>query len=96
VKNIERLLNSIGKETFVKYFDAFRKQYDTQELIKVFRKGLENWSEDSCKTKANAGRKLFYSNLEKEALVLIIESNPNKIGGGIETINIAKRLISEL
>ena len=45
-KSISSLLNNIGTETFIKYFDEFKAQLNNDDLIEVFDKNGENWTSE--------------------------------------------------
>lgn len=67
--NIDRLINSVGTETFVKYFYDFQK-LDRAELLQTFES--ENWSESSKSQKISNGFRIFRENREIEALEHIL------------------------
>jgi len=68
---MEELLNSIGKSTFVKYYDKFfLEQYSVQDIIQIMDL-LENYTDNSLNTKASAGKRIFREHLEQEALIAI-------------------------
>ena len=77
-KSISSLLNDIGTETFIKYFDEFKAQLNNDDLIEVFKKNGENWTSE--KQIANSGKQIFRGNLEVEALEhIILNFNPSKV-----------------
>lgn len=92
--NILELLQKVGMETFVKYFDYYKQAPENQDLIKVFRMNGETWKESSAGTKAFKGKKIFELGEEVEALKLVIQANPLKVKGGMETIVVAKQLLN--
>jgi len=67
--NIDRLINSVGTETFVKYFYDFKK-LERAELLQAFEG--ENWSESSKSQKISNGFRIFKENREIEALEHIL------------------------
>jgi len=73
-----RKLNTVGIETFVKYYFEFRNNIENIELFKIFLKNNEPWKESSCITKANTGKAIFKHNLDKEAISFILLANENK------------------
>lgn len=80
--NTNRLLQSVGVHTFVTYFHDFR-QKTVDELIDLFRRNDENWTEGSAYTKANIAKRIFDERRELEALKLIVEEkNENSIPDG--------------
>ena len=72
--NIGRLLNSIGKECFVKYFDEFKSnKLSNSELAEIIS-NQENYSLQATKVRVNSARKIIKFENEREALELIIDS----------------------
>ena len=68
---MDELLNSIGKSTFVKYYDKFfLEQYSVQNIIQIMNL-LENYTNNSLNTKASIGKRIFREHLEQEALIAI-------------------------
>lgn len=67
--NIDRLINSVGTETFVKYFYDFKK-LERAELLQAFEG--ENWSESSKSQKISNRFRIFKENREIEALEHIL------------------------
>ncbi len=92
---MERLLRTVGIETFIKYYTYFEKRLYTDELIKVFEKNGETWKFSSFTTKANAGKAIFNNNYQLDALNFVIQSNENKVGGGKATIMRARTILEE-
>jgi len=71
---ISRLLNSIGKECFVKYYDEFNNsKLSNLELAEIIS-NLENYSLQATKVRVNSARKIIKFQNEREALALIISS----------------------
>jgi len=66
---VKRLLQTIGMNTFITYFEKFKNR--DPNIIKDFK---EDWEENSKHTKAYIGLKIFDKNLEKEALEKVIAS----------------------
>ncbi len=70
---VVRLLKTIGKSTFIKYYNEFKNK-NKEQLHRIFDKNRGKWSESSIKTKINTGIRIFEENLEKEALKITISS----------------------
>ena len=89
-KNIDRLLNSVGTNTFVTYFWEF-KHLDKETLVHLFALNNENWKDISYLQKANNGKRIFHEKREYEALKHIIENkNADNIPEGNYIIEKAK------
>ncbi len=88
--NIDRLLNSVGTETFVKYFYDFQK-LDRANLLHTFES--ENWSESSKTQKISHGFRIFRENREVEALEHILL---RKKEGNIQNGNWVKTKAAEI
>lgn len=74
MKKINKNLDSVGKSTFVEFYDLF-KNSTVQEIKKEFFK-LNLWnSNNSVNTKASVGKSIFKNENEKLALKIIISSN---------------------
>lgn len=86
-----RLIQSVGMKTFVKYYDYFKNDYSTEEMMGIFE---EDWKLESAKSKITKGKTIFRENRTKDVLEKIIKSNPNRIG--TETIQKAKELLIQL
>jgi hypothetical protein len=70
---LEKFLEKIGKTTFVKYFTLFEKNKWAFEIRNQMRE-IDNYAEDTLRTKAAFGRRIFKAHLEKKALESIIKS----------------------
>jgi len=80
--NINRLINSVGTETFIKYFYEFQ-QLSKSDLKLLFDKNNENWKDNSKVQKANNGKRIFEKERELEALeYIILKKNENNIPNG--------------
>jgi uncharacterized protein YicC (UPF0701 family) len=69
------LLESVGVETFVKYYNVFKANRDerSNEFIKeAFKKGQEKWIKNAINTKASCGKKIFRISKESDALAYIV------------------------
>ncbi len=86
-KPIDRLINSVGVTTFVKYFKEFQKLHKGRttksKIAELFGENSENWSDSSITTKINAGLKIFTLNRELEAInhILYVKKTGNIPGG---------------
>ncbi|MEX1013586.1 MAG: HNH endonuclease signature motif containing protein, partial [Candidatus Paceibacterota bacterium] len=90
--NIDRLINSVGTETFIKYFTKFATS-DRDELIALFEENSEPWKESSKGQKASNGIRIFKENLEIEALEhIILKKKESKIPNGSWVKKRAKEL----
>jgi 5-methylcytosine-specific restriction endonuclease McrA len=72
-----KLLQSVGVETFVKYYDVFKanRLVRSNEAIKdAFRKGGEEWVDNASNTKAHCGKKIFELGQEIYALLHVVEA----------------------
>lgn len=72
---LDRLLQSVGMETFIEYFVQFAHKniYSTIDLYNILSEE-KNFEENSIKVKIYAGRKIFEEDLEEAALLKIIQS----------------------
>lgn len=86
--NIDRLINSVGSHTFIKYFFEF-KHLEKREIIETFQLNNESWKKISYEQKANNGKRIFNEKREIEALRHIIE---NKKKGSIPSGKKVKRI----
>lgn len=68
---VERLLNSIGKTTFIKYYYSFRDK-SRDYCISNFD---EYYTDKAKSTRTGHAQKIFHDGLEKEALTIIAKSN---------------------
>jgi predicted restriction endonuclease len=94
-KTINRLVDSIGSETFVKYFkglsDLNNEKITKNELFALFGKDFKNWSDSSINVKINTGIRIFRENKELEAIKHILEvKKTGNIPNGIEVKKKAK------
>lgn len=67
----ERLLNSIGKATFIKYYYSFRDK-SRDYCISTFE---EDYTDKAKSSKTGHAQKIFHDGLEKEALIIIAKSS---------------------
>ena len=73
--NLKKYLESIGKSTFIKYFECFQQNYNTVSNDILFANfANEGWTQSSKNTKASIGKKIFKEGLEFDALEFITSS----------------------
>lgn len=100
-KSIDRLIDSVGVATFIKYFKQFsdlhKEKTTKSKIAELFGENSENWSEGSKTTKINAGLKIFTLNRELEAIehILYVKKTGN-IPNGIEIKKQAERIQKSL
>lgn len=68
---VERLLNSVGKRTFIKYYYNF-KNTSRDHCICSFE---ENFTDKAKSSKTGHAKSIFKNGLEKEALIIISKSD---------------------
>jgi hypothetical protein len=74
-ENYKDLLQSVGIETFVEYYDVFKAHCFEQSNVQVvesFSENKETWNKDLADIKANKGKKIFSKGREIYALLYII------------------------
>lgn len=92
---IDRLINSIGTETFIKYFNNFANS-NSEELIAIFTTNNEPWKENSKGQKASNGKRIFEEKLELEALEhIFLNKKENNIPNGLWVKKRAKEIYME-
>lgn len=69
--DLARILNSIGKSTFVKYYYNFRDK-SRDECIMLFE---EDFTDKAKGTRTGHAQRIFRENRQIEALNIIIKSN---------------------
>lgn len=94
VSDYDRLvrdIKSVGKETFIKYFEYYKNpEITTGDIKELFRK-YENFSPNSMASKASTGKGIVRRGMAKEALKIISEANISH-----ELREQAKKYLSEL
>ncbi len=81
MERIKKIFKSISIENFVNYYDTFDKYRDSksnQEIIDAFKSNGEEWTDKSCSSRAQKGKKIFRDDLQLDALRYIINS-ANKV-----------------
>lgn len=90
--NVARYVNSIGKETFVDYYEIFKEATEDSDNQKEYLDKLsEAWTENSKRTKLSCAIMLFRCKCEKKALEIIIQSK--RLSN--DTIEKAKKLLNK-
>lgn len=92
-EDFRKLLQSVGIETFVEYFDVFKansNERNNNAIKEAFAKGGKKWTPGSINTKASKGKKIFQLEKEEDALNYIINEASNAINA--KTREEAKRL----
>lgn len=93
--DINRLINSVGTETFIKYYYEF-KNIDKEELLKLFKKNNERWNENSMTQKIANAQRIFRENREIEAIEHIINiKKATNIPNGIKIKEKAKEILND-
>ncbi|KAA6322402.1 hypothetical protein EZS27_028053 [termite gut metagenome] len=90
-ERINRLIQSVGINTFIRYFDDFQKK-TTKELVGLFNDKEKNWTPASKAMKASIGKRIFEEGLEKEALRIILRRDFEIIPGGNTTKDMAEKI----
>jgi len=73
-KTLKRVLNSIGKGCFIKYFEEFKDPSNSKEKLIEQISSTEKYDEGATLTRVNSARRIFKYGMENEALDLIINS----------------------
>lgn len=84
---IKRLLQTVGNQTFIKYYSEFQSEkiIDFNLLFKN-----ENWQKTSVNAKIHSAKKIFENNWQKNALEIILSSRSDE-----KTINSALEIYSK-
>jgi hypothetical protein len=93
ITEIQKLLKSVGIETFINYYYEFEKTQSFTELSAIFDV-KENWSINSKKTKASIGNRIFKKELNIIALQYIINVVQKRLSK--ETIERAKKILDNI
>jgi hypothetical protein len=93
ITEIQKLLKSVGIETFVNYYHEFEKKQSFAELSIIFNE-KENWTINSKKTKVSTGKILFKKELNVLALYYIINVVKKRLSN--ETIERAKIILDNI
>ncbi|MEW5929064.1 MAG: hypothetical protein AB1941_16510 [Gemmatimonadota bacterium] len=87
---LERLLNSVGKEVFVRYFDSFQDFTRSNEEVAGFLP--ERYTLHSRRSRTSTARRVIREGLSREALELI--SSSDRLDP--ETVSEARLLLERL
>lgn len=70
---LDRLLNAVGKRTFIKYYNYFKDlTYNSSDILDII---TEDYTDKSKRSRLGHARIIFNEELNKEALKIIINSN---------------------
>lgn len=90
---IERLVNSVGTNTFIKYFNEFQN-LDREQMVQLFEQNNESWNENSKNQKFNNGKRIFNEGRVIEALEhIVFKKNEKNIPNGQWVKSRAKQLL---
>jgi hypothetical protein len=70
---LNRLLNSIGKRVFVRYFHEF-DNFSSQDMIALLR-NKESFTRKACTSRTHHAKRIFHEGMQVQALAIITESN---------------------
>jgi len=100
-KPIDRLIDTVGSETFVKYFkglsDLNKDRISKLKLSELFGQDSRKWSDSSIQSKINTGVRIFREKRELEAInhILNVKKTGN-IRNGIEVKKQAEKIRKSL
>ncbi len=87
--DVGTLLNSIGKKTFVKYYETFKDaDVSHQEMIDRLALDSQKFTPTSKANKTSSARRIFREGLEIEALLIIVDSRAD-----LDTVEKARKLL---
>ena len=84
---IKRLLQTVGNQTFIKYYTEFQSKKNINFAL-LFKN--ENWQKTSINAKIFSAKKIFENNWQKNALEIILSSRSDE-----KTINNALEIFSK-
>ena len=94
-KSYKRYLDTVGIDTFIKYFEYFKHDTENQKMFEIFEHNNESWNKNAYSVKSSSGKRIFRLGIEVEALKYIAnDANPNKIG--IEVKEQAVRILNDI
>ena len=76
-EEVERLLNSVGKNTFLMFYTHLRDNIDltVEDMQKILdKKYLKLWNSDSWNTKLSKAKTILRNNFTSDALYLCAKS----------------------
>jgi|GEM_PF-873881 len=89
--DVGTLLNSIGKRTFIKYYEAFKDMdISHPEMIDRLALDPQKFSSITMPNKTSSARRIFREGLEIEALQIIVESRTD-----VESVKKARILLDK-
>lgn len=87
--DVGEVLNSIGKRTFIKYYEAFKdSDISNQEMIDRLGLDSKDFSTLAKASKTSKARKIFREGLEIEALLIIVDSRAD-----LDVVEKARKLL---
>ncbi|MCB2339953.1 hypothetical protein [Clostridium estertheticum] len=87
--DVGKLLNSISKKTFVKYYETFKDtDISHQEMIDRLALDSQKFTPTSRANKTSTARRIFREGLEIEALLIIVGSRAD-----LDTVEKARKLL---
>jgi len=94
-QSYKRYLDTVGIDTFIKYFEYFKLDTENPKLFEIFEQNNEDWNKNAYAVKASSGKRIFRLGIEVEALKYIAnDANPNKIG--FEVKKQALRILNDI
>ena len=73
--DVQRLLSSIGKQSFVDNYELFKSCADKKALAeRLLQENPKAFSITGQMTRINCARRIFENNLQKDALEIVISS----------------------
>lgn len=73
-QQLERSLQSIGKECFVRYFEYFNDNHYSNGDLVSFLVQKEGYMESGCKVRVSQSRRIIKEEMVEDALNVIISS----------------------
>lgn len=87
--DVGEVLNSIGKRTFIKYYENFKDlDISNQEMIERLGLDPKGFSPFAKASKTSKARKIFREGLEIQALLIIVDSRAD-----LEAVEKARKLL---
>ncbi|MDR1895543.1 MAG: hypothetical protein LBR10_01980 [Prevotellaceae bacterium] len=106
MEDFKRKLQSVGIETFVKYFNVFKENQNessNEPIFEEFNAKNEEWAKSSYCSKASGGKKIFRLKMEIETLDYIanhathVDGHTKKLAAELlkEEIRLKRLLLEE-
>ena len=88
-EQLQRSLQSIGKECFVKYFEEFSDSSKSNEDLIELLMSNEGYTESGCKTRVSQSRRIIRSGRARDALRIIAGSGrvPDRVSKRASTLH---------